>query len=144
MSPSVDTRTWGPPSRAGLSEHRPFVVLIVIGLLAVALLAPRLGLPAKVPPLTIDNPTSYPVFVEASGPAAREWTPVAVVQPHHSEVETEVVDEGAVWNLRFTSQGVVLAGYQVSRGQLAADHWTYTVPADVSVRLQASGAPPGA
>ena len=105
MAPSVDTRTWGPQSRAGLSEHRPVVVLVVLGLLSVALLAPRLGLPATVPPLTIHNPTAYTVFVEASGPSGQEWTPVAVVSAHHSEIETDLVDEGPVWNLRFTSQG---------------------------------------
>jgi hypothetical protein len=142
MSPSVDTRTWGTASPVRLSQQRPFIVLVVLGLLSVALLAPRLGLPANAPPLTIHNPTAYTVFIEASDQGGTEWTPVAVVSANHSEVENDVIDEGPVWKVRFTSQGIVVPGYQVTRAELAAHDWSYTVPADVAVRLQAGGAPP--
>jgi hypothetical protein len=142
MPSSVDTRTWGPSSSAGLSDRRPMIVLAAAGLLAGLLIAPRLGLPRHAPPLTITNPTDYTVSIEASDPRDPGWTPVAAVPGHRSQVETDVVDEGAVWDLRFSSQGVTLTGYQVTRAQLAAGHWTYAVPADVAARLSASGADP--
>ena len=142
MSPSLDTRTWGPASPADLTNRRPLVVLIVIGLIVGGLVVPRLGLPAKVPPLTIDNPTAYTVFIEASNGSDGGWTPIAIVHAHRTDTETDLVDVGANWNLRFTSQGVELGGYHVTRNQLAAAGWHFTVPDDVARKLQSQGAPP--
>jgi hypothetical protein len=142
MPSSIDTRTWGRASPAHLTNRRPLIVLVVVGLLVAAVLAPRLRLPETVPPLTIDNPTAYDVLVEASSPQDPGWEPVAIAEAHHSTTQPGVVDEGATWNLRFTSQGIVLTGYQVTRQQLADHHWSYTLPADVASRLATQGAPP--
>ena len=142
MSPSLDTRTWGRATPADLTNRRPLVILVAVGLILGGLIVPRLGLPAKVPPLTIDNPTPYTLFVEASNGSDGGWAPIAIVHAKHTDTETEVIDEGANWNLRFTGQGVELGGYRVTRAELAANHWHYTIPSDVGRRLTANGAPP--
>jgi len=142
MTPSLATRTWGRASPADLTNRRPMVVLIVIGVIVGALIIPRLGLPPKVPPLTIDNPTRYTVLIEASNGSDPGWSPVAIVHAGHTDTETDLIDEGPSWLLRFTSQGIELTGYHVSRADLAAHGWRYTVPSDVAHRLEAQGAPP--
>ena len=142
MSPSLDTRTWGRATPADLPNRRPLVVLIAVGLVVGGLIVPRLGLPPMVPPLTVDNPTPYTVFIEARDGPHDGWAPIAIVHARHTDTETQLVDEGANWDLRFTSQGVVLDGYHVTRAQLAADHWHYTVPSDVTRRLEARGITP--
>jgi hypothetical protein len=141
LSPSLETRTWGRATPADLTNRRPLVVLVAAGLIVVGLIAPRLGLPAKVPPLTIDNPTPYTLFIEASNGSDGGWAPIAIVHAKRTDTETELIDEGATWNLRFTGQGVELGGYHVTRAELAADHWHYTVPSDVARRLEAKGVP---
>ncbi len=143
MSPSVATRTWGRDSTSHLTPRRPLVALIVLGLVFAALIAPRIGLPAKVPPLTIDNPTAYTLTIEATHGHDRSWAPVAIIGAKERLVETELIDEGPQWRLRFTSQGQTIDGYEVSRKDLAAHGWRYTVPQDVATRLAAIGAPPG-
>ncbi len=139
--PFPDTRTWGRASTADLTNRRPIVVLVAVGLVLGGLIVPRLGLPAKAPPLTIDNPTPYTMFIEASNGSDGGWAPIAIVHARHTDTETELIDEGANWNLRFTSQGVELGGYHVTRAELAADHWRYTIPTDVATRLEAKGVP---
>ncbi len=117
-------------------------MLIAVGLVVGGLIVPRLGLPAKVPPLTIENPTPYTLFIEASNGSDGGWAPIAIVHAKHIDTETALIDEGANWNLRFTGQGVELGGYHVTRAELAADHWHYTIPTDVGRRLTALRVPP--
>jgi hypothetical protein len=141
MSPSLDTRTWGRASPMHVTDRRPVIALVLVGLVVAALVLPRLGLPAKTPPLTINNPTPYTLFVEASNGHDGGWEPVSIVHAQRTDTETDLVDVGHDWNLRFTSQGVVLTGYHVTRQQLAAKGWHYTVPNDVATKLAARGAP---
>jgi hypothetical protein len=142
MSPSLATRTWGRASPTDLTNRRPLIVLVVLGLIVGGLLVPRLGLPRTVPPLTVDNPTPYSMLIEASNDGSSGWSAVSLVAARRTDTETGVVDEGSDWNLRFTSQGVELTGYHVTRAELAANDWHYTVPPEVSRRLAAAGAPP--
>jgi len=144
MSRSVATRTWADAPHHELRSRRPLVALLVFGLAGLALLAPRVALPTKVPRLTIENAGVYTVIVEASDRSDTGWSPVAIVHAGQTVVAREVIDVGSTWNLRFTSQGNVLGGYEVPRSELAAAGWHYGVPDDVISRLRDLGAPPSA
>jgi hypothetical protein len=142
MSPSVATRTWGRAPEHDLRSRRPLLVLLIAGLVLAVLLAPHLALPAKVPPLAIDNGGEYSVTIEASNGAGDGWAPVAVVPAGQTVVVHELIDEGPNWTFRFTSQGHRFDGYGVRRADLAAAGWRYAVPDEVMARLRADGVPP--
>ena len=144
MSRSLATRARGDAPHHAPRSRRPLVALLLLGLVGLALLAPRLALPAKVPPLTIENAGAYTVIVEASDRSDSGWTPVAIVRAGKTVVAREVIDVGPNWNVRFISQGHELGGYEVRRSDLAAAGWRYSVPDDVINRLRDQGAPPSA
>ena len=141
MSPSVATRTWGSDSTTDTANRRPLAILVVVGVVLAVLIAPRLALPAKVPPLTITNANEYTVMVEASNGRGDGWAPVAIIRSGQTAVVHELIDQGPDWTFRFTGQGRQFTGYGVSRAQLAADGWHYTVPDDVAAQLRADRVP---
>ncbi len=142
MSPSVATRTWGRPPPVDLARRRSLLIFLVVAALVALAVLPRLALPAKTPALTITNGTEYTVMIEAARPDGGGWTPVALVDANRTVQAQELVDRGSTWNLRFTSQGREVSGYQVERAELAANGWQYAVPADVALQLRTQGAPP--
>jgi len=142
MSPSTTTRTWGRVVPVRSSSKRVLVglVLAVIAIAAVGL-AQTMPPPAKAPAITIDNPTDYTAMIEASGPGPDGWVGIGIVEPHSTVVATEVVDQGSTWSLRFTSQGERFGDFEISRDQLAADDWHYSVPTEIGGQLAEAGVP---
>jgi hypothetical protein len=138
------TRTWGHAPQHEHGPRRLFATLVMVGLVLTVFVAPHLALPAKVPSLTIDNPGVYTVTIEASDRTDDGWITVAIVHAGQTVAAREVIDVGPTWNLRFTSQGIVLGGYEVRRSDLAAAGWHHSVPDDVINRLRDQGVPPSA
>jgi len=114
------------------------VVVLVLSLVAVQLLFAG---PTFVT-LTIENPTPYALFVDASGATRGGWTSVTVAGPNTATVQAEVLDEGSTWTFRFTGQGRAGSTLTVTRDELARDGWHVHVPASVQDRLEREGAPP--
>ena len=54
------------------------------------------------------------MLIEASNGTDPGWAPVAIVHAGRTDTETDLIDEGPNWTLRFTSQGVELTGYHVT------------------------------
>ena len=142
MSPSTATRTWRRAVPVRSSSRRVLIgVLLAVVAVAVAMLAQRMPEPHKAPAITIDNASDYAVTIEASGADDNGWMTVAIVDPHSTQVAREVIDQGSVWSLRFTSQGVEFTDHKVTRSDLAADGWHYTIPTEIGDQLAESGVP---
>jgi len=142
MTPSTATRTWrrAVPVRSGSRRVLVGVLLAVVAI-AVVVLAQRMPEPHKAPAITIDNPSDYAVTIEATGADGTGWTAVAIVDPHSTRVAREVIDQGPVWSLRFSSQGVEFTDHEMTRRDLAAADWHYSIPAEIGDQLAESGVP---
>lgn len=142
MTPSTATPTWrrAVPVRSGSRRVLVGLLLAVVAV-AVAVLAQRMPEPAKAPAITIDNASDYAVTIEATGPDGKGWMTIAIVDPGSTRVAREVIDQGSVWSLRFTSQGRDFEGFEVSRSQLASEGWRYTVPTEIGDQLAEAGVP---
>ena len=116
-------------------------ILLAVVAVAVAVLAQRMPEPDKAPAITIDNPSDYAVTIEATGPDGKGWMTIGIIDPGSTKLAREVIDQGSVWSLRFTSQGRDFDGFEVSRSQLAADGWHYTVPTQIGDQLAEAGVP---
>jgi hypothetical protein len=92
--------------------------------------------------VTIENPTSYALVVEASGGGHDGWVSVAIAGQHATTVAQEVLDQGPTWTFRFSSQGQSGGTLTVTRAQLASMGWRLQVPATVQKQLERRGAPP--
>jgi hypothetical protein len=142
MTPSTATPTWrrAVPVRSGSRRVLVGILLAVVAL-AVAVLAQRMPEPHKAPAISIDNPSDYAVTIEATGPDGKGWMTIGIVDPGSTTVAREVIDQGSVWSLRFTSQGRDFDGFEVTRSQLASDGWQYTVPTQIGDQLAEAGVP---
>jgi hypothetical protein len=146
MTPSTATRAWHRPADPKLGPSRLLIIsAIVVGGVLIAL-ARALPQPHHVPRLTIENPTDYSLLVETSNNTGNGWVPAAIVGPNTSVEARELVDQGDTWALRFRGQGRDGGTDLVTRDQLEAADWSYSIPTDVNDRLAEAGAPasPGA
>jgi|SRR3954451_7072042 hypothetical protein len=142
MTPSTATRTWRRAVPVHSNSRRVLVgVLLAVVAVAVVVLAQRMPAPHKAPGITIDNPSDYAVTIEATGADGTGWMSVAIVDPHSTYLAREVIDQGSVWSLRFTSQGVEFSDHQVTRSDLAAEGWHYTIPSEIGDQLAEAGVP---
>jgi hypothetical protein len=133
------------PARSFGSYLRPDFVAIGLAVVAVMVIGlVILQEPARVGSLTLSNPSQYDVVVDVTSKDRASWLPLAVVDVGTTREYQEVLDQGDTWVFRFRAQGADGGETAVSRKDLVAAGWKYTIPNDVIQRLQAAGAPAGA
>jgi hypothetical protein len=95
--------------------------------------------PTTVDHVTVSNPTSLALDIDAGGAPSGDWTPAGDVDPKSTETFAEVIDQGDTWWFRATSGGNV-ATWDVSRAQLEREGWRVSVPDAVGAQLSSSNA----
>ena len=98
--------------------------------------------PATVDRLTVVNPTPYTLTVEVAGADQGGWLPITTVAKQSRSVVREVSDQGDTWVFRVRGQGADGGTFARAHTDLAASDWTVEIPAEVTQRLRAAGAPP--
>jgi hypothetical protein len=101
--------------------------------------------PAKVPELTIVNPSRWAVHVKVASAEAPGWLLVGSVPRESSSTFRETTDQGERWIVAFAYDGVSVE-VPVDRADLEAADWTLTVPDELADELVDAGVfetPPG-
>jgi hypothetical protein len=141
MAPQIDVRP-SPPARRR-SRTRWWWAAAAVGLaLSSVVLAHAFDDPAMVGHVRLVNQTDYAVHVDVTDPARRGWMAVGTALPRVTTVVEDVVDQGDVWVVRLSSEGVVAAELRVRRSDLARSRWTITVPREAAARLARAGVQP--
>lgn len=128
-------RDWRPRA-----VHLWWVLGAVVVVIAGLVLAPLLQLPPHVDALTVDNPTTYDVTLEASDDGG-SWTPVGTVDAGDTVTFDRVYDQGDTWLFRFSSQGREGGQIERTRDELQQGGWQVPVPESVAETLRKAGAP---
>ena len=146
MSPPVEIR---PPAKhpevARTATGNVMKVLLVVaatvmtmwGLNAVVFVDP-----SRVERVTIDNGSEYDIHIDVFEAGSVGRLPVGVAVQHCATDFSQVLDQGATWEVRFRTQGVDGGAVIVDRAQLERDGWMLRIPDDVITHLRAAGAPP--
>jgi hypothetical protein len=89
--------------------------------------------------LSVDNPTDCDVYVGVARPGATSYLDLGEVPAHASADRPATIDIGDDWVFRFRYAGEPLGQADVTRAQLAATGWQYTVPASIATRGGSAG-----
>lgn len=131
------------PAPSNVDRTSAALRVVVVGVLIAAVLALALRIvdgPRFVDRLTIANASSSPLDVDVASAASGGWTPEGVAIERSATTFKEVIDQGDMWWIRFSS-GDRSVTTRVSREQLARDGWQITVPKSVSETLATEGKP---
>jgi hypothetical protein len=97
--------------------------------------------PARVPAVTIDNPTPYDVKVDVSGDNGSSWTVLTTARQNCAANVESTVDRGSRWLFRVRAQGLVASEIVADRSDLERANWHFAIPADLGKRWESSGVP---
>ncbi len=86
--------------------------------------------------VNILNRSSAPVTVEVSDGSGASWLPIGTADPGARERVESVIDQGGVWQFRFTVGPDRVGEIRHTADQLRADGWTVTIPADAADKLR--------
>jgi len=122
----------------------------VWGLLVVALvvvvagaIAPRVFVDkSTVARITFENPTVYAINLQVTGARRDGWLPLGRAERGTTTQFDDVIDQGAVWIVRFESQGRDGGELRLTRDSLIRSGWKVVIPPSVGAALAAGGAPP--
>jgi hypothetical protein len=135
-----------PTARRQRPTTRPLaaLALAVVALVAFVLTNWSTREPGRVARLVIDNPHQTDVDVHVS--AAGDRSHLAIGRAKHTQRTTfeEVLDQGQVWVVRFSSAWVSGGEVVVRRTALDLEDWTVRVPDSVAEQLRAAGLGPSA
>lgn len=132
-------RVDAPAARTAVPTSRRFpdwlavVVAAVVAMAVVGLLAPGAD---RVESVTITNPTSYQLTIDALRPGSDSELRLGTVPRDGTVTFRQVIDHGDEWVLRFSYAGQDGGEVQVDRAALEAG---WTVPDEVDVALRAVG-----
>ena len=119
-----------------------FLAAVAVCAVAVGLLGPRLlGGPAFVDEVSIVNPSEYDVHVEVSGGGEEGWMSITTATKRSTTAAQAVIDQGATWVFRFSTQGRAGGEVRISRADLRRDGWTVRVPDTVVDGFRRQGVP---
>ena len=113
----------------------------ILAILAIAVFAIGMTLPRGPDrvDVTIDNPTDYRLYIEASSPGDTASTHVVVVGPQTIVTTRDVIDRGAEWVLDIRSSGSAAGTLHVDREALVDG--TFVVPSWVGDDLHDADVP---
>jgi hypothetical protein len=114
------------------------VVAALVALLASALIIHD---PSRVKTITIDNPTSYDVRVEASGGGGSGWTVLGTARQQCGSTIELPIDQGGKWVFRMSAQGAQTVEVSTDRSALDRTGWHFEIPPSVGDAWKAAGVP---
>ena len=119
-----------------------FLAAVAVCAAAVGLLGPRLlGGPVFVDEVSIVNPSEYDVHVEVSGAGEEGWMSITTATKRSTTAAQAVIDQGATWVFRFSTQGRGGGEVRISRPDLRRDAWGVRVPDTVMDAFRGRGVP---
>lgn len=145
MPSRTDTRpapSGGGPAPTRLRVRWWWVALAAAAVVAMATIGRMLATPSAVSKVTIQNPTSYTLYVDLSAGPRQGATAVAIVPRDSTVVAEDIVDPGPVWVFHFAAQGHDGGTVTVDRADLKKAGWRFVVPGSVDEHLHTAGALP--
>ena len=119
-----------------------FLAAAAVCAAGVGLFGPRLlGGPAFVDEISIVNPSEYDVHVEVSGGGEEGWMSVTTATQRSTAAAQAVIDQGATWVFRFSTQGRPGGEVRISRADLRREAWAVRVPDAVVDSFRSRGVP---
>ena len=91
-------------SRLRWLVHSDIVSVATAGAVAIGVGFAFLRSPETIDTVSVTNPTDYDIGVEVRG-AEGGWMPMSTAQHNTTTVVSDVIDQGAIWTIRFTAQG---------------------------------------
>jgi hypothetical protein len=139
-------RTAWPPtdSSDAVSAHarrRDLLAIAVIVAIAPAVMLALPKGPTHVGSITVDNPTPYELHLAVVDPDG-STTPLGIVAPADQSTLAEVVDSGANWTIRASSQGASAPDFDVDGRHAGGAGWVLAIPPSVADDLAAQGVGP--
>ena len=87
--------------------------------------------------ITMVNRSDATVTLEVTNRPGGERLGVGTIDPTSREVASAVIDPGSVWRFQLSVGPDQLGEIVRTADQMAASHWTVTIPADAADRLPA-------
>jgi hypothetical protein len=130
------------PGRAATRER--LGVLLVIAVIALASIGTErlVREPDVVGRITMQNPTDFLVDARVTNGRGDGWVGLGVLEPHHTVVTREVLDQGDAWRFEIRAGGVRGAILRRTRAELERSHWRIVVPSSAAQRLEQARVPP--
>jgi len=97
--------------------------------------------PARVPTVTIENPTAYDIRVDVSDADQAGWTVLGSARQHCSATVESAVDRGDTWVFRLRAQGMAQDEIAVSRSDLERANWHFVIPEALAPQWESNGIP---
>jgi hypothetical protein len=131
------------PRRLRLAEwlQTNTAAIVVAALLALGASALIIHDPARVNTVTIDNPTSYDVRVEASDGNGSGWTALGTARQQCASTIELPIDQGGTWVFRMSAQGAPTEEVAVDRSALEGTGWRFEITPTVGDAWKAAGVP---
>jgi hypothetical protein len=98
--------------------------------------------PARIGHLSVTNASEYDINIELTSGQSGTWLPFAVVGQRSTREFQDVLDQGDTWVFAVSAQGRTGGEITVSRTDLEAAGWKFTVPDSAIERIRQDGAPP--
>ena len=127
-------------SRLRWLVHSDIVSVATAGALAIGFAFAFLRSPETIDTVSMTNPTDYDIGVEVRG-AEGGWMPMSTAQHNTTTIVKDVIDQGAIWTIRFTAQGRQAGQLEIRRQALEAASWEIEIPASTEETLRDAGAP---
>jgi hypothetical protein len=127
-------------------DHSAVVRIVAVAVACVVVVVGLTALtrgPDFVSRLTVENPTRLPIEVSIASPGSAGRLNIGSVSPQTTASFDDVVDMGDQWEIRLVANGGAVVTTTVSRAELAADGWTFTIPDRLRAELSERGAIPG-
>ena len=131
-----------PPRSPSVRLAGAAIVLVVVAVILGALFAVagiEEGESTTYRRLTVDNPSPYNVNIQVAGAERDGWLDLGSFPREARRTVDEVADQGPHWVFHFSYGGVDGGELMITRGRLADEGWTITVPAGVTERLREAG-----
>jgi hypothetical protein len=97
--------------------------------------------PSRVNTITIDNPTSFDVRVQASDGSGSGWTVLGSARQQCASTIELPIDQGATWVFRMSAQGGQPQEVAVDRSALERTGWHFEIPPTVGDSWKTAGVP---
>lgn len=128
-----------------MNQHRglwPFAAALVAAGMVAGLGPVLLRGPSFVERISFVNRGPYDIQVEVSDDDEGRWMSVTTADAASTSVGLDVIDQGAIWVLRFRAQSRDAGQLRITRAELQQAGWTVEVPQAVTDSLREAGAPP--
>lgn len=141
MAPDTEVRP-SPPVRRSVRFQWWWIVAAAAVVVTVFAATRMIDRPSTIDRVFLVNDTDNRLHVEVAAGEPDGWMSVGTAERRATTTIEEVIDQGAVWTIRFTSDGVVVAEQRIARADLARNGWRIVVPPEVESKLPATTVTP--